>query len=141
MTPSPAARISAMTSSCSRRRQGAELGDVSHRDPALPAVAHRLLGDIPHVEVLGLVGEVDVEVSVGRRTPRARGNTMSTCATRVGVVVRAAADEVGALAQRAREQRFRAGHLQDALLGEGAELQLDRRAVLVAEAARAPRGP
>ena len=130
MTPSPAARDLRDDLVLPRRRQRAELGDMSHRHLALPAVAHRLLGDVPHVEVLGLVGEVHVEVGNDAELRREPEHDVDLGA-RVAVVVRAAADEVGALAQRAREQGLRAGHLQDALLGEGAELQIDRRAVLV----------
>ena len=54
----------------------------------------------------------------------------------VRVVVGAAADQVGAASQGLGEQRLRPGRPEDALLGEGAELEVDGGSVLALEGER-----
>ena len=61
----------------------------------LPAGAHRVLDDLPDVQVLGLVEEVHVEVGVDVEGARQREHDFDVL-LRVGVVVGAAAHEVGA---------------------------------------------
>src|SRR5262249_4242314 len=52
---------------------------------------------------------------------------------RVGVVVGTAADEIGAPREGTAEERFRARRLENSLLSEGAELEVERRRVLLLE--------
>src|SRR5258706_7749302 len=102
---------------------------------AFPAEAYRLLADVPHVEVLGLVEEVRVEVRVHPELPCEAEDRVHVGAG-IGVVVRAAADEVGTLAESLGQERLRSRRLEDALLGEGAELELEGRGVLFSQRAQ-----
>src|SRR5206468_6470519 len=117
--------------------QRRQLGQVAGRDTALPAGANRLAHDLAHVQVLGLVAEIDVEVGVD---PELGGQCEDDLdvAARVGVVVRAAADEVGAHLEGAAEQGLGRRRLEDALLGEGAELEVDGGRVLALEREHRP---
>ena len=110
-------------------RQGGQLGEVPHGNPPLPAGALRPLDDLADVQVLGLVEEVHVKVGVhveGFGQPEDDRDVLG----RVGVVVGAAADEVAAHLQSLAQEPLGAGRLEDAFLGEGAELQLEGRPVL-----------
>ena len=112
--------------------QRRHLGQVADRDAPLPADSLGLANDLAHVQVLGLVAEVDVEVRVDSELAREREHDLDV-PPRVGVVVGAAADEVGAHLEGATEQRLGARRLEDPLLGERAELQVDGRRVLALE--------
>lgn len=90
------------------RRQRRELGEVADGHPPTPAGPQRLGHDVPDVQVLGLVGEVDVEVGVdaeGDGQPEDDAHVLGA----VRVVVGTAADEVGAHRERAPQQPLRAG--------------------------------
>ncbi len=115
-----------MIGSSSAGAQGGQLRHVAHRHPPLPAVAHRLLRDVAHVQMRRLVEEIDVEVGVHAEL-RGQPEDDVDLGVGVGVVVGAPAHQIGALLQRLRQQRLGPRRLQDALLGEGAELQIQRR--------------
>jgi hypothetical protein len=88
-------------------------------------------GDLAHVQVTRLVGEVDVEVDVHAEGGGQREHDPDVLET-VAVVVRAAAHEIGAHRQSPAQQAFGARDLDDALLRERTELQVERRSVFLA---------
>jgi hypothetical protein len=81
------------------------------------------------VEVVGLVEEVHVEVHVHAEGLGQAEHDVDVL-DGVGVVVGAAPDQIGPHLQRSPQQALRRRRLDDALLGEGAELEVDRRRVL-----------
>lgn len=88
------------------RRQGAELGQVADRHPALPAATYGLLRDVAHVQMVRLVEEVGVKVCVDPELAREPEHDVDVRA-RIAVVVGTAADEIGSRAERSGQQGFR----------------------------------
>src|SRR5262249_61265570 len=105
---------------------------MADRDTSLPAGLDGLANDLADVQMLRLVTEIDVKIYVHPKLGGEREDDRDVPA-RVGVVVRAAADELGAHAERPPQQRLGSRRLQDSLLSEGAELQIDGRGVLTLE--------
>ena len=89
-------------------------------------------GDVAHVQVLRLVGEIGVEVGVHAEGGGEREHDADVLEA-VAVVVRATADQVGAHGEGPAQEALGAGRLDDAFLREGADLQIQRRCVLVAQ--------
>src|SRR5205823_1356798 len=87
---------------------------------AVPTGVNRLGRDLAHEQVIRIVEEVHVEVGV-----HAEGGGQSEydadMLDAVAVVVRAAADEVGAQRERAAQQPLGARRLHEPFLREGAE--------------------
>jgi hypothetical protein len=113
-----------------RRRHRRELCHMTDRDPAAAMV---LLGEIAHqwhIELVGAVADIEMEVDVGVVLARQLKDPVDLAVT-IGIVARRTADRFGAAFQTLDQQFVGARIIGQPVLREDADLDVDRPAVIV----------
>ena len=107
-----------------------QLGHMAQVHAALPAVAHRPIADRLDLGSVGVQVEVQVKIQIDV-VPHGHREQDVDLRQRVAVGIGAAAQKVGPLRQRLFQKRLGAGIVGQAFLGKGADLQVQRKCIVV----------